>query len=344
MSTLRGEPFVYVTRGAYTESVHHVAACIADERGHVVHALGDIDEPVFLRSAAKPLIAADVVASGAAARFGFDARELAVMAASHNGEAFHVATVASILAKIGLDPSALQCGAHAPSYQPAAVALAASGALPTALHNNCSGKHAGILAACVHLGLDPSTYLALEHPVQQRILAFCARVLGEPVARMPVAVDGCGIPAFATPLRRAARGFARMATLASLDDADAAALETVRDAMVAEPAYVGGSERFDSALLAATGGRIVAKSGAEGVHADALRREGLGLVLKVVDGARRAAAPAAMALLAGAGAMEPPEAVVLERFAHAEVRNVAGRIVGFVTSFAADTISGAATS
>lgn len=338
MTALRGEPFVAVTRGDRPESVHHVAACIADDRGKVVRALGDIDEPVFLRSSAKPFIAAAVVASGAADRFDFDARELAVAAASHNGEPFHVAAVASMLAKIGLDASALQCGAHAPSYEPAALALAAAGIAPTALQNNCSGKHAGILAMCVHLGEDPRTYLALEHPAQQRVLAFCARMVGAPVDALPLGVDGCGIPVFATSLRAAARAFARFATLAELADADSGALARVRAAMIAEPAYVGGTERFDTALIATTAGRIVGKAGAEGVHASALAREGLGVVLKVVDGSRRAAPPAALALLRELGALEPAESAALEGFARPEIRNVAGRIVGAIEALQPDTI------
>jgi L-asparaginase II len=311
------------------ESVHRVAACAADARGTVVFAAGDMDSPVYLRSAAKPFIAAAVVASGAAARFGFGARELATMAASHNGEPAHVEVVRRILATIGLDAGALQCGVHAPSYAPAAAALAAAREAPTALHHNCSGKHAGILAACVHLGYDPGTYLAPEHPVQQRILALCARAVGLPLADLPLGVDGCGIPVFAAPLRAAALAYARFATLDGLADADAAALETVRGAMAAEPFYVGGTGRFDTALIEATGGRIVGKAGAEGVHGDALRREGLGLVVKVVDGgAGRAVPPAAVALLDGLGALEPPELAALEAFASPPVHNAAGRIVG----------------
>jgi L-asparaginase II len=179
------------------------------------------------------------------------------------------------------------------------------------------------------LGYDPDTYLELEHPVQQRILGFCARMVGIEPAALQVGVDGCGIPVFAAPLRAAARAFARLATLEDVTAADAAALATVRSAMAAEPFYVGGSARFDSALMAATAGRIVCKAGAEGVHGDALLREGLGLVLKVVDGgAGRAAPPAAMALLENLGALDPSESVALGGFATPPLRNVAGRIVG----------------
>ena len=332
-----GVPAVFVTRGSRGESVHAVAACVADAGGRLALALGDIETPVYLRSAAKPFIAAEVVASGAVARFGFSSRELAVIAASHNAEPFHVAAVRSILSKIGLDESALRCGVHAPLYEPAARALAASGHVPGAIHNNCSGKHAGILAECVHLGLDTAGYLAAGHPVQQRILAFCARVLEEPLQTLPIAVDGCGIPVFATSLRRAARAFARLGALEKLAVDDARALGAVRDAMAAEPAFVAGTGRFDSALIGATEGRVVGKGGAEGVHGDALGREGLGLVVKVIDGNRRATPPAVLALLDKIGALEPAELAALSAFARPDVRNVAGDVVGAIAARVPDT-------
>ena len=340
MQSIAGEPYVYVTRGALVESVHRVVACAVDARGDVVLSYGDVDAPIYLRSAAKPFIAACVVASGAAERFGFDAREIALVAASHNGEPEHAAAAAGMLAKIGLDAGALPCGAHPPSYVPAAAALVASGESPTALHNNCSGKHAGILALCVHLGLDPRTYLAADHPAQQAILAFCARMTGDDPARLPLAVDGCGIPVFATSMRRAARAFARFASPADLADADARAVEVVRSAMTTQPFYVGGTGRFDSALPVATQGRIAGKAGAEGVHGDALVDVGLGLALKIVDGgAGRAVPPATVALLGELGALEPTARAALAPFAAPEVTNVAGRVVGTIRAGGPDTIA-----
>jgi L-asparaginase II len=332
---ISGVPLVEVTRGPAIESVHAVAACAVDARGRVALALGDVDAPIFLRSSAKPFIAAAIVASGAAAHYAFDDRELAVICASHNGEAFHVAAVRGILQKIGLAESALRCGAHPPAYEPAAAQLAAAGEAPGAIHNNCSGKHAGILAMCRHLGVDHASYLEPSNPAMARILDFCARVHGDDAARWPLGVDGCGIPAYATPLRRAALAFARLATLEGVARDDAAALERIVAAMSAEPAYVGGTGRFDSALIAATGGRIVCKAGAEGFHGDALRREGLGLALKVVDGNRRATPPATVALLGTLHALEPNELAVLAPFARTDVRNVAGRVVGAVGSIPA---------
>ena len=173
--------------------------------------------------------------------------------------------------------------------KPATTALAASGAEPGAIHNNCSGKHAGILALCVHLGLDTASYLKAAHPAQRLILEFCGRMTGDEPENFLLGVDGCGIPVFATSLRRAAHAYARFATLEDVSAADARALRTVRDAMTAAPLYAGGTARFDSALIAATQGRIVGKGGAEGVHGDALLGEGLGLALKVIDESRRGA-------------------------------------------------------
>jgi L-asparaginase II len=319
---------VRVTRGDLVESVHEVAGCVADSGGAVAFAAGDIERPVFLRSAAKPFIAAAIVASGAADAFGLDDRELAVTSASHNGEPGHVAAVRSILAKAGLAESALLCGAHEPSYEPAARALAAGGERPAAVHNNCSGKHAGILALCVRAGFDPAGYLAPGHPAQRAILELCARLSDTTVEGMPLAVDGCGIPVYAVSLRRAATSFARFATLDGVADADARALERVLRAMRAEPWYLAGTGRFDTALIEATGGRIAGKAGAEGVHGDALPREGLGLVVKVADGARRATAPAVLAVCARVGALDAGEPERLAEFAAPQIFNVAGRAVG----------------
>jgi L-asparaginase II len=315
--------------------VHEIAACAVDVRGRVVLAYGDVDTPVFLRSAAKPFIAAAIVASGAAQRFEFTEAELAVVAASHAGEAFHVAAVSAILEKIGLDASALQCGV-APAF--------AAGEAPSSLRHGCSGKHAGILAMCVHLGFGVEDYLEPQHPAEQQILEFCARIVDEDPTEFPLGIDGCGIPVFATTLRRAALGFARLATLEGVAGPDAAALGIVRDAMAAAPAYVGGTARFDTALIGSTGGRVVGKAGAEGVHGDALLRERLGFVLKVIDGSSRGVPPATIALLGELGALEAHERDDLRSFAEPEVRNVAGRLVGGITTHVPDTMWRARTS
>jgi L-asparaginase II len=332
-----GIPFVAVTRGGFVESVHDVAACAADADGNARLVMGDVDVPVFLRSAAKPFIAAAIVEAGVADRFALGDREIAVIAASHNGEPFHVAAVRTMLEKIGLPESALQCGVH-PPYGAAARVLSDQGESPSAVHNNCSGKHAGILALCVVLGADPATYLEATNPAQRMILEFCARMTGDDPAAWPVAVDGCGIPVFATPLRRAARAFARLASLEGIEDDDARALERVRRAVIAEPAYIAGTERFDTDLILATEGRVVGKGGAEGIQCDALLASGLGLALKVIDGSRRAGSPAAVALLGELGALDENADRSLERHARRDVYNVAGRVVGRIEPFDPDFV------
>ena len=312
------------------ESVHEVAACVLDRHGNVVYQLGDIDTPVYLRSAAKPFIAATAVKYGVVERFGLEQRELAVMAASHTGEPYHVEAVRSILSKIGLPESALQCGGHAPYNTQAAIALERTGKPFTALHNNCSGKHAGILALCLVLGADIATYLEPGNLAQQEILAFCAALAGEDPAAFPLGVDGCGIPVFATPLRNAALAFMRFATLDTADAADGHALGLVRDAMTAYPWYVSGTGEFDSALMDAAAGTIACKAGAEGIHGDALVGSGHGLALKVLDGSKRAVAPAVLAVLDALGLLPVATAVQLAAFKQPVLQNRAGRTVGHI--------------
>lgn len=308
---LAGVPMVDVVRGARVESTHAIAACACDADGTMLLEYGTIDVPVFLRSSAKPFIAAAAVRAGVVEQFGLTQPELAVMCASHRGEPLHLETAASILAKIGASVDDLQCGGT-----------------PTALYNNCSGKHAGILALARLRGEPFAGYLDPGHPVQREILAFCERAFADRFTPDRIAVDGCGIPTFATTLVSAARGFARFATLRDLAADDAAALRRVRDAMLAEPWMVGGTGRFDTDLMTAAGGAIVAKGGAEGVHANALLELQAGFVLKTIDGAARAVPPATLALLGRLGALDALAKERLSGHARPPLRNVAGRAVG----------------
>lgn len=334
-----GVPFVDVTRGERVESVHHIAACCTDAHGRISFALGDVETPIFLRSAAKPFIAAAVVAAGAVDRFGITTEELAVMCASHDGEPFHVEAARSILAKSDLDAGYLLCGTHAPYDALSARALHDAGEEPSALHSNCSGKHAGILALCKLLGADYATYLEPTHPAQQAILATCARATGDPQQSERLGVDGCGIPVFATSLRHGATAFARLATLDGLSDADASAFARVRDAMLAHPAFVAGTRRFDTALMLAARGNLVSKGGAEGVHGDGILESGSGFMLKVIDGTRRATAPAVVTLLRYLSAIEDDAVAQLAPYAQPDVTNVAGRVVGGIRARAPVSIA-----
>jgi len=309
---------VDVLRGVSVESTHAVAACASDDAGNILMEHGTIHVPVFLRSAAKPFIAAAAVRAGVVQRFGLDPHEVAVMAASHMGEPRHLTTVASILAKIGAAEVDLWCGGK-----------------PSALHNNCSGKHAGILALAKLRGAPFDGYLEATHPVQCEILAFCERAFDDRFPPDRIAVDGCGIPVFATTLAKAARTFACFATMRGFDDQDRRALWTVRDAMLADPWMISGTGRFDTDLMSASGGTIVAKGGAEGVHATALLPAGTGLVLKTIDGAARAVGPATLALLNCLDALDITARGRLAGHARPPVLNVAGRAVGEIRARAA---------
>ncbi|MGA8532667.1 MAG: asparaginase [Candidatus Tumulicola sp.] len=319
---------VEVTRGGLVESIHRVSACAVDARDDVVFEDGDVESPVYLRSAAKPFIAAAAIEAGVQRRFGFEPREIAVMAASHFGEPFHVEAVASILQKIGLDASALQCGAHLPYDEKSAAEIVRAGIAPSPLYNNCSGKHAGILALCKTIGADTATYLEPQNPAERRILAFCARVSGDDPETWPVGVDGCGIPVYATSLRHAALSFARLASLEGIGPRDAAALHAVRDAMIAYPAMVAGTGQLDTVLMQAGNGEIACKGGAEGVHGVAAVARGWGYASKVLDGGGRARGPSTIAALRHLGVLDEEKAMKLARFARPVVYNRAGLAVG----------------
>jgi L-asparaginase II len=323
-----GDLVVEVTRGELVESEHHVAACAVDAEGDVLLRAGEIERPVYLRSAAKPFIAAAVIEAGAAEAFGLEPPEIAVMVGSHSGEPMHVQAVLSILRKIEIEVDALQCGVHFPYDEGAADTMRREGLKPTALHNNCSGKHAGILALCRVLGADPATYLSAQNPAQRRILEFCARLSDDDAATWPTATDGCGIPVYATSLRNAARSFARLGSLQGVRPDDAQALRIVRDAMLAYPRYVAGTGQLDTELMIAGSGNLASKAGAEGVHGVAAIAQGFGYVSKVADGAARARGPSTIAALRKLGLLDEQKVTALARFSRPRVYNRAGHAVG----------------
>jgi L-asparaginase II len=320
---------VRVWRAEEIESVHQVHAALAGADGALLARTGDPRRRAFLRSTAKPIQLLPLVEEGVADRFGFSPSELAVMAASHNAEPFHVEAVRSILAKAGLEPEWLKCSPHEPFHEPSAEALRRAGTQPTALHNNCSGKHAGMLAVSRALGWPLDTYCDPDHPLQRRILARLAELAGVPEAALGIGVDGCGAPTFALPVAAMATAFARLALAdAERGDDRARAIGVVIDAMTAHPEYVAGSGRLCTDLMARLGERIVVKTGAEGVYAAVLRGMGRGLALKVADGAKRALDPALLALLEGLEALEGATRGSLECYARPAVMNRAGVAVG----------------
>jgi L-asparaginase II len=319
---------VVVTRGGIEESAHAVRFAAADAEGAIVASGGDIEQLTFLRSSAKPLICAVVVGSGAADHYGFTEAEIALAAGSHSGEPFHVAAARSMLAKAGLTEDDLRCGPHAPYNVQAALDLAAAGIAPGRIHNNCSGKHAGILALAMHLGAGPEGYLDARHPAESAILDGCAEMLGVPRSSFAIGVDGCGIPAIATPLSTAARFFAKFTAPQRFAAKWHDALVRVRNAMMAHPEMVAGTDEFDTDLMHAARGDIVAKGGAEGYHASAALLRGIGLCAKIVDGNSRAVSPFVVERLVALSAITVQQADVLSEYRRKIVKNRAGTVTG----------------
>ncbi len=289
---------VEVTRGARVESAHRGAAIVVDAKGAVVFEAGAVDLPIYPRSAVKALLALPMVESGAAERLRLTDAEIALSCSSHSGEEDHVATAASMLAKAGRDGTCLECGTHWPSYDVAARALAAAGKSPSALHNNCSGKHSGFICLACDRGDDPKGYVQPDHPTMKVITAALADMSSTKLDEGNRAVDGCSIPTYAIPLRALALAFARFGSGQGMQADRAAAARRIRAAVAAQPRMVAGTNRFDTKVIAALGERAFVKGGAEGVHCAALPELGLGIAVKVDDGAGRAADVVTAALIA----------------------------------------------
>jgi L-asparaginase II len=317
---------VLVWRGERIESRHRMAFAVADAAGALAHGHGDLSEAVLPRSAVKPLQALPLLESGAADRFSLTPVEIALACASHGGEPAHVSAVAGWLGRLGLGPDALECGAHPPSYGPAAEALAGRGEPPSSLHNNCSGKHAGMLTLARHLGVPTAGYVEADHPVQQRIAAILAEMADAGPLPAP-AIDGCSVPSFPLTLRQLATAMARLADPARLRPELAAACRRVQNAMRAHPDMVAGTGRACTAIMTALP-EVLVKTGAEGVYAAALPSRGLGIALKVEDGAGRAASVALLALLDALGALDEPARRAFEEIARPRLRNHRGVLVG----------------
>lgn len=294
-------------RGGIVESFHRGAVAVVDADGAVHTALGDIDRPIFPRSAVKLLQALPLVASGAAERFGLSDEELALACASHGGEPRHAAAAASILAKAGVDVAALECGAHWPYNDAALKAMAAAGGQPSALNNNCSGKHAGFVClGCLmagQAGRDGDRraflrgYVKPDHPVMREVTAALQAATGFDLGQTAVGTDGCSIPTYAIPLRHLAHAFARVATGTGLSPAYAAAAARLRQAVFRAPYMVAGTGRFDSRVMERLGEQVCCKVGAEGVYCAALPTLGLGVAVKMDDGNTARACEVVMAAL-----------------------------------------------
>jgi L-asparaginase II len=319
-----------IRRGSLVESRHRGSIAVVDADGSLVLALGNVETLVYPRSAVKAMQALVLVESGAADRFGLNEEALALACASHGGEPGHVAVVERMLAAAGLDPSALACGVHWPSHAPSAQALARSGASATALHNNCSGKHAGFLCAACALGVDPLGYTEPGHAVQRAVKAVFEDLAGIAIPDEHRAVDGCSVPTWAMPLSALARGFARFGSGKGMGPQRAKAAERLRAACAAKPWHIAGTGRFCTAVMERFGDRVFVKTGAEGVFCGAIPGAGLGVAIKIDDGAARASEVAMAGVIARFVPLDDEDRAALDRLLRPALRNWNGIEVGAI--------------
>jgi len=334
------EPLVEVKRGAITESRHRGHIVAVEPGGNIIASLGAPHNVTFPRSSAKPFQALPLLLTGAAERFGFTDREVALACASHNGEPVHTEIAASMLRKIGLGPEALKCGVHEPYSEEAAAELRARGEEPNVLHNNCSGKHVGMLAVALHLGASIDNYISPENPVQKAIADVFSKFSGVAVTDMAVGVDGCAAPIFGVTMRAMALAYARLVSPpTNFDNTTRAACERVVRVMTAYPELIGGtSKRLDTEVMRAAQGRVVSKVGAEGVYTAGIIPckewpNGFGLALKIEDGDDKRARPTVVIeALRQLGVLRDESLEAVARYAFFPVKNRRGDVVGEISA------------
>jgi L-asparaginase II len=332
------EPVVEVRRGSLTESRHRGHIVVVEPDGNIVNYLGSPQNVTFLRSSAKPFQALPLLTSGAAERFGFTDPEIALACASHNGEPIHTELAASMLQKIGLGPEALKCGIHEPYSLEEAGKLRLRGEAPNVLHNNCSGKHAGMLALAIHLGAPTENYNSAENPVQKVIAGAMSQFSDVPVIDMVVGIDGCAVPVFGITVKAMALAYAKLVSPpATFDQPTRDACKRIVRVMSAYPELIGGtSDRLDTELMRAAPGRLISKVGAEGVYTAGIAPceewpKGLGLALKIEDGDDKRARPTVVIeTLRQLGVLRDESLEAVGRYAFFPVRNQPGEVVGEV--------------
>jgi L-asparaginase II len=320
---------VRVWRGARVESQHRGSWVLCDADGTVIDGMGAWRVPIFARSSVKSLQALPLIESGAAEHFGFDDAEIALALSSHNAEAIHTEGVRRVLGRLGLDVGALQCGAQAPGDPEVRDALRDSKARPTALHNNCSGKHAGFLALAKHVGADPAHYLDTSSPVQKLVRGAVLEMTGLEDGAMYTAIDGCSAPTFQMPLSALATAFARVANPHGLRAERRAACERMLDSVAANPAMIAGTyRRICTDIARVSGGRLFPKVGGEAVYAIGVRGADRALAIKIDDGNYRGMHPVIVELLRRFGFARADELAALEAWEEKRLSNWAGQVVG----------------
>jgi len=323
------EILVKVYRKDTIESIHHGAIVVVDSSGKLSYSVGDPKFVTFLRSSAKPFQALVVVESGAAEAFGLTQQEIAIISGSHNGEKKHVRVVRSILKKIGLNKNHLQCGTHVPHY------YTAFGITPpkkkfSPLQHNCSGKHAGMLVVCVYEGWNIKNYLDSRHPLQKLILKNISELCEYPLRKIKVGKEGCGAPTHALPLKNMAIGFSKLVSFRSKNQLVSQSLQVVADSMWKYPEMVSGRGRLDYQLAVTSKRNILSKAGAEALHCAVILDKDYGMVVKILDGSRRALAPASIEVYRQLGVLNRRQLKDLGDFVSPSIYNHQRKKVGYL--------------
>jgi L-asparaginase II len=334
MSETVNPVLVEVTRGGVVESLHRGAACVYDATGARVLAWGDVEKPIFPRSAIKLLQAVPFLETGAADVCQAHFNELALACASHGGERAHVAVARAWMERLGLEEGHLACGAHLPYEGEAANALIRAGETPTTLHNNCSGKHLAMLATALAKGEPVSGYHEPDHPVQRRVRDTISELAGEDLAQAPVGIDGCSVPNWGITLEALARAMARVADPKGLKVARQSAIRRLRNAVARTPFMVAGTGRFCTALIGHKSTELYVKTGAEGVFVASCYELGVGIALKIDDGAKRASEVALASILRYLEVLDDADWDALAEFTNPRILNRAGREVGDIRTVA----------
>ncbi len=331
---MQAEILAKVIRGETVESIHRGHLVVVSGAGETLFALGNPETVTFWRSSAKSIQAVPFLKNAAAEAFEFSEKEIALACGSHSGEEIHVRVAAQMLEKIGLSEADLRCGVHLPFDEKRAEEMIRSGEQPNQLHNNCSGKHAAMLALAKHTGADLQTYDSPEHPVQQAILDCVAEFSDVPRDEIKIGIDGCAAPNFALPIRAMALSFARLVLPpVSFNDETKEACRRIVSATVSHPEMIGGSGRLDTLIMRAAGGKLVSKIGAEGVYSagvlpSAQYKTGLGIAFKIEDGDdKRARAVVLIELLRQ---LDIFDAEILKEFSPLAIKNRRGDTVGSV--------------
>ncbi|MBS3913756.1 MAG: asparaginase [Bacteroidetes bacterium] len=316
------------SRGGITESFHRGILCVVNSSGEIILSMGDTSQWCFPRSALKYFQHIPLIVSGAFDHFGFTLKELALMCGSHNGEAMHTETAEGILQKIGMQVSDLGCGAQPPTHKKDYLNLIYAGKEPTAIHNNCSGKHAGFLAWCKFMNASTSNYLDFEHPLHKEIKKYTALFHEIPESELVIGLDGCSAPIFGMPVYNQALAYKNLVNPITFSEDVQRACNLIAEAVTTYPEMIAGSKRYCTDLIKSTGGAIIGKTGADGIYSLAIPSKKWGITIKIDDGRMGPQYNVAQYLLEALKLVDEKVAAELHSYLSLELKNWAGHTTG----------------